>query len=58
MSLLRKRTAVRNKFVVPAEAGIQRLKSLDSSQKHAGMTVSERLFELKSNGSLTMNKSA
>ena len=28
-SLLRTHTAVRNKFVVPAEAGIQRLKSLD-----------------------------
>jgi hypothetical protein len=25
-------------FVVPAEAGIQRLKSLDPGQKHAGMT--------------------
>jgi hypothetical protein len=45
-------------FVMPAEAGIQRLKSLDSSQKHAGMTVSERLFEFKSIGSLTMSKAA
>ena len=26
-------------FVVPAEAGIQRLKSLDPGQKHAGMTI-------------------
>jgi hypothetical protein len=43
---------------MPAEAGIQRLKSLDSSQKHAGMTVSERLFEFKSIFSLTMSKAA
>ena len=43
---------------MPAEAGIQRLKSLDSSQKHAGMTVSERLFEFKSIGILTMSKAA
>jgi hypothetical protein len=45
-------------FVMPAEAGIQRLRSLDSSQKHAGMTVSERLFEFKSICSLTMSKAA
>jgi hypothetical protein len=43
---------------MPAEAGIQRLKSLASSQKHAGMTVSERLFEFKSICSLTMSKAA
>jgi hypothetical protein len=43
---------------VPAEAGIQRLRSLDSSQKHAGMTVSERLFKFKSIGILTMSKAA
>jgi hypothetical protein len=43
---------------MPAEAGIQRLKSLDSSQKHAGMTVSERLFEFKSIGSLIISKAA
>ena len=49
-------TAVRNNYVMPAEAGIQCLKSLDSSQKHAGMTVSERLFEFKSIFSLTMSK--
>jgi len=41
------RTAVRNKLVMPAEAGIQRLKSLDSGYKHAGMTVFKRLFEFK-----------
>ncbi len=39
-----------------SNAGIQRLKSLDSSQKHAGMTVSERLFEFKSIDNLTMSK--
>jgi len=43
-------------FVMPAEAGIQRLKSLDSSQKHAGMTVSDGLFEFKSIFCLTMSK--
>jgi hypothetical protein len=26
-------------IVLPAEAGIQRLKSLDPGQKHAGMTI-------------------
>jgi len=30
---------VRNKLVLLAEAGSQRLKSLDPAQKHAGMTV-------------------
>ena len=33
------RTDNHEMFVVPAEAGIQRLKSLDPGQKHAGMTI-------------------
>ena len=33
------RTITRRMLVVPAEAGIQRLKSLDPGQKHAGMTI-------------------
>jgi len=33
------RADIRNMLVLPAEAGIQRLKSLDSGQKHAGMTL-------------------
>ena len=38
-------------FVVPAEAGIQRLKSLDPGQIHAGMTIVERMPEFKSHAS-------
>jgi hypothetical protein len=30
---------------MPAEAGIQRLKSLDSGQNHAGMTALKRLYK-------------
>ena len=33
------RTVIYRMVVVPAEAGIQRLKSLDPGQKHAGMTI-------------------
>ena len=33
------RIVIRRMLVVPAEAGIQRLKSLDPGQKHAGMTI-------------------
>jgi len=39
-------------------ASLIEAKTLDSSQKHAGMTVSERLFEFKSICSLTMSKAA
>ena len=35
------RTVVRKIHVMPAEAGIQRLKSLDPGQNHAGMTIVE-----------------
>ena len=31
--------SVRKILVLPAAAGIQRLKSLDPGQKHAGMTI-------------------
>ncbi len=41
---------------MPAEAGIHCLKSLDSGQKHAGMTMFARLFEFKSIGSFTTSK--
>ena len=37
--LLRTSALIDNILVLPAEAGIQRLKSLDSGQKHAGMTL-------------------
>jgi len=33
-----RRAVIGRMLVVPAEAGIQRLKSLDPGQKHAGMT--------------------
>ena len=33
------RTDNHEMFVVPAEAGIQRLKSLDPGQQHAGMAI-------------------
>ena len=33
------RTVICRMVVLPAEAGIQRLKSLDPGQKHAGMTI-------------------
>ena len=38
---------IHNKLVLPAQAGIQRLKSLDPGQQHAGMTI-----KWDSNGSL------
>jgi len=41
MSYPRKRTVVRKIYVMPAEAGIQRLKSLDPGQNRAGMTIVE-----------------
>jgi hypothetical protein len=39
-AMLGRRTVIGKTQVVPAEAGIQRLKSLDPGQKHAGMTTS------------------
>jgi hypothetical protein len=33
------RVDIHNKLVLPAQAGIQRLKSLDPGQQHAGMTI-------------------
>jgi hypothetical protein len=38
-------TTIRNKFVMPAAAGIQRLKSLDPGQIHAGMTMYKSLHK-------------
>jgi hypothetical protein len=45
-ALLTMRAEIRNMLVVPAEAGIQHLKSLDSGQKHAGMTLARILVAL------------
>jgi hypothetical protein len=33
------RADIHHKLVLPAQAGIQRLKSLDTGQQHAGMTI-------------------
>jgi hypothetical protein len=42
LAMFRRRIVISKMRVMPAEAGIQRLKSLDPGQKQAGMTTSGR----------------
>jgi hypothetical protein len=43
-------------LVLPAEAGTQRLKSLDPGQKHAGMTIEWDSSAVTANPFITVDK--